>query len=154
MRSEHRIHIRSAVVNDAAQIAQWQVAMALETEAMELKPDVVLAGVKHVFAQKNIGEYLIGEVDSKPVACTLLLNEWSDWRCGNVLWIHSLYVEPKFRRCGLFTALYDHIKGNVERNDALRGIRLYVDRSNQNAIATYTSLGMDGAHYQLFEWMK
>lgn len=148
------ISIRSAVVNDAERIANWQIAMALETEGMRLKPEVVLAGVKHVFAHPEIGEYLIAMVDGTPAACTLLLREWSDWRCGNVLWIHSLYVEPKFRRSGLFTALYSYIKNNVERDDALRGIRLYVDRSNQNAIATYSKIGMDGSHYQLYEWMK
>ena len=34
------------------------------------------------------------------------------------------------------------------------GIRLYVDKTNHNALKTYSSLGMNGEHYSMFEWMK
>jgi hypothetical protein len=42
----------------------------------------------------------------------------------------------------------------VNADDSLRGIRLYVDRRNVRAQEVYTRLGMNGEHYQVFEWMK
>jgi ribosomal protein S18 acetylase RimI-like enzyme len=148
------IQVRKATPDDAESIARWQLAMALETENFKLDPKTVLAGVRHVFAEKNIGEYLIGMREGVPVACMLLLREWSDWRCGTLLWIHSLYVEPVARRSGIFRLMYDFVKNSVEADSKLRGIRLYVDKTNHAAIATYTNIGMDGSHYQTFEWMK
>jgi len=50
--------------------------------------------------------------------------------------------------------MYNHVKQVVERDDDLRGIRLYVDRRNTGAQEVYTRLGMNGEHYQVFEWMK
>jgi ribosomal protein S18 acetylase RimI-like enzyme len=46
------------------------------------------------------------------------------------------------------------VKALAERDEAVRGIRLYVDRRNTRAQQVYTRLGMDGEHYQVFEWMK
>jgi predicted GNAT family acetyltransferase len=42
----------------------------------------------------------------------------------------------------------------VRGDDSVKGIRLYVDRRNASAQAVYTRLGMNGEHYQVFEWMK
>ncbi len=42
----------------------------------------------------------------------------------------------------------------AKNNDNIGGIRLYVDKSNISAQKTYTKVGMNGEHYQLFEWMK
>lgn len=149
-----RVSVRKATVEDVSSIARWQLAMASETEELKLSLDTVTPGVRHVFAHPEIGEYLIGCIDGKAVGCLLLLNEWSDWRCGTVLWIHSLYVEREFRRFGIFKSMYQHVKQRVESDATLRGIRLYVDRSNQPAVQTYTKIGMNGDHYQTFEWMK
>lgn len=146
--------VRSATIQDADDIARWQIAMAYETEGMQLDAATVLAGVKHVFAHPDIGDYMIGCIDDKPVACLLLLREWSDWRCGTVLWIHSLYVEKTYRRTGIFKAMYDRVRSRVADDSSLRGIRLYVDKTNATALKTYSSIGMDGNHYQTFEWMK
>lgn len=149
-----KLSVRPATIQDAGDIARWQVAMASETEGMQLHLDTVSAGVNHVFAHPEIGEYLIGCVDDKAVACLMLLREWSDWRCGTVLWIHSLYVEKAHRRSGIFRAMYERIRSRVADDSSLRGIRLYVDKRNTTALKTYADLGMDGSHYQTFEWMK
>jgi len=39
-------------------------------------------------------------------------------------------------------------------DEGVSGIRLYVDKTNTNAIKVYNSVGMDGEHYRVFEWMK
>jgi len=80
--------------------------------------------------------------------------EWSDWRNGTVLWIQSVYVDLLFRKRGVYAALYSHIKVLVADDKSLKGIRLYVDESNQKAMEVYARLGMNGEHYRVFEWMK
>lgn len=140
--------------SDLETIAHWQVAMALESEGMKLNLATVLRGVSHVFENSVIGFYVMAEIDSKPAGCTLVLSEWSDWRAGYVLWIHSVYTAPEFRRQGVFRAIYSFLKAKVEEDSSLRGLRLYVDKSNQAAIDTYHKLQMNGDHYHLFEWMK
>jgi RimJ/RimL family protein N-acetyltransferase len=42
----------------------------------------------------------------------------------------------------------------AQADESIRGIRLYVDRRNTRAQQVYTRLGMNGEHYQVFEWMK
>ena len=84
----------------------------------------------------------------------MITYEWSDWRNGNVWWIQSVYVVPEFRGQRVYAGLYEHVQALVEADDALRGIRLYVDRRNVAAQQVYTRLGMNGEHYQVFEWMK
>jgi hypothetical protein len=42
----------------------------------------------------------------------------------------------------------------VEADASLGGLRLYVDKRNISAQIVYESLGMNGEHYQLYEWLK
>jgi hypothetical protein len=50
--------------------------------------------------------------------------------------------------------MYNQVKQLVENDAGTAGIRLYVDLSNKNAIEVYNSVGMDGDHYKVFEWMN
>jgi ribosomal protein S18 acetylase RimI-like enzyme len=61
---------------------------------------------------------------------------------------------PAARRRGVFRALYQHVRKLGTGNPALLGLRLYVDKRNARAQKVYESLGMNGQHYQVFEWMK
>jgi GNAT superfamily N-acetyltransferase len=148
------IQIRSAERKDHQFIATSQVAMAFETEQLKLDPIIVEKGVMAVLNDSNKGEYFIAEIDHEPVACLLTIPEWSDWRNGTVLWIHSVYVLPQARKFGVFKALYHHLKDKVQESAYLRGLRLYVDKSNKKAQDVYTKLGMTNHHYELYEWMK
>lgn len=148
------IEVHVATREDVGTIANWQMAMAFETEQMRLDPDTVRRGVTHIFDYPETGYYLIAKIDGLPVACTLVLYEWSDWRAGCVLWIHSVYVVPEKRQSGVFRSIYRHLETLVADDTSLRGLRLYVDKSNHAAIRTYTSLGMRSDHYELFERMK
>ena len=147
------VNVRSAVLEDLALIVAFQQEMASETEEMSLDPDVLSDGVRAVILDPIKGEYLIAEMDEEPVGCLLTVREWSDWRNGEVIWIHSLYVTPEVRRKGVFKQLYVHLRHMVETDDELKGLRLYVHRDNILAQSAYRSLGMDGDHYRLFEWM-
>jgi len=145
---------RFAQQSDRDVIVDFQVAMALETEGVELDREICTRGVGAVLGDGSLGRYYVGHSFGGVVASLLVTYEWSDWRNGMVWWIQSVYVTPEMRGKGVYAGLYNHVKQVVERDDDLRGIRLYVDRRNTGAQEVYTRLGMNGEHYQVFEWMK
>lgn len=148
------LNCRKAQPADHATITRFQLAMALETEKLSLDPEICSRGVRAVFDDPRKGAYYVCEKDGRIVASLLILPEWSDWRNGEVWWIHSVYVLPEERGGGAFRKLYEHIQGLVRADDQLRGLRLYVDKTNVSAQSVYRKLGMTDEHYYLFEWMK
>lgn len=148
------IKIRPGLLFDVDVIADFQIKMAFETENIKLDPPTVTLGVSAVFDDPSKGKYWLAEVDGNVVGCLLTVPEWSDWRNGTVLWIHSVYVHPDFRKHGVYKMLYGHLKQMVSESRDLRGLRLYVDKTNEKAQKVYEALGMNGEHYHLYEWMK
>ena len=146
--------IRQANLSDSINIVKFQLAMALETEQLELDQPTVVKGVAAVMADASKGMYYVAEVNGQVVGSLMTTFEWSDWRNGTVLWIQSVYVQPEFRKRSVFSALYKHIMTMVAANTELRGIRLYADKTNTSAHDVYEHLGMSAEHYQMFEWMK
>jgi predicted GNAT family acetyltransferase len=145
---------RPATLNDIPIIVDFQIAMALETEGISLNREVCAAGVRQVFERSALGRYYVGEKDGRVVAALMITYEWSDWRNGIVWWIQSVFVVPEARRQGMYAGLYGYIRTLVESDPDVCGLRLYVDRRNTAAQQVYARLGMDGGHYQVFEWMK
>ena len=145
---------RKATPADIPVIVEFQIAMALETEHLKLDEQVCREGVRAVFGEPSLGQYYVGEKDGRVVSSTLITYEWSDWRNGLVWWIQSVYVIPEARKKGIYAGLYAHIKNLAQADVRVRGVRLYVDRRNTVAQQVYTRLGMNGDHYQVFEWMK
>jgi GNAT superfamily N-acetyltransferase len=148
------IKIREASVKDAPVIVDFQLAMAKETENLKLDFQTVTSGVNKIFSEPFIGKYFIAEEGNKVIASLLTLYEWSDWRNGQVIWIHSVFVIKEFRRQGVFREMYAHLKTFVGQNESFKGLRLFVDKSNTSAMKVYESLGMNSEHYALYEWMK
>ncbi len=145
---------RDANVGDSPAIVEFQLAMAMETERMGLDRAICSAGVAAVFADPTKGRYFVAELDGRVVASLMITFEWSDWRNGNVWWIQSVYVDPEKRGGGIFGGLYRHVQELARQDSSVRGLRLYVDKRNARAKAVYSRLGMNGEHYQVFEWMK
>ena len=155
-----RIVIREAVASDASLLAQWAVAMALETEDKALDPGTVLAGVSAGLGDPAKARYFIavataltggGETFAAPVGTLMLTREWSDWRNGDWWWIQSVYVEPGYRRRGILSALYRDVEQRARQTDGVIGLRLYVERGNATAQQTYGALGMVDAGYRIYE---
>lgn len=145
---------RDATPADAESIADFQQAMARETEDLELDRTVLSRGVAAVFGDASLGRYFVAESEGRVVGSLMITYEWSDWRAGMVWWIQSVYVPAAHRRRGIYAGLYRHVKAMVESDPSLRGIRLYVEKDNTVAQQVYANLGMDGEHYRMFEWMK
>jgi ribosomal protein S18 acetylase RimI-like enzyme len=84
----------------------------------------------------------------------MITTEWSDWRNGNFWWIQSVYVKPKYRRQGVYRSLHEFVREIADKDPAVCGFRLYVERENAVARETYRSLGMRETSYRLFEDLK
>ena len=148
------ISYRDARRGDAPAIIEFQRAMARETEELELDRDTVTRGVQGVFDDAARGRYFVAEAGGETIGSLMITFEWSDWRNGMVWWIQSVYVVPEMRGQRVYAGLYEHVKRLAQGDERIRGIRLYVDRRNTRAQQVYTRLGMNGEHYQVFEWMK
>ena len=156
----HPLRIRDAHAADAPLLAEWAAAMAWETEHKRLDARTVLAGVQTGIADPSRARYLVAmrdaplagdEVLCVPVGTLMLTREWSDWRNGEWWWIQSVYVPDAHRRQGVFAALYRHVEQQARDTGGVAGLRLYVERDNENAQRTYRALGMDDAGYRIFE---
>ncbi|MGD1951307.1 MAG: GNAT family N-acetyltransferase [Leptolyngbyaceae cyanobacterium] len=148
------INIRRAQLSDASAIANFNQAMAWETENKKLISEVILAGVTSLFENPSRGFYIVAEIDAKVVACLMITTEWSDWRNGLFWWVQSVFVLPDYRRRGIYRRMYQFIKDLANREPNVCGFRLYVEKDNVRAQSTYTTLGMSQSPYFLFEELK
>ena len=132
-------------------IADFNLRLAQETEDLRLDPACVRAGVEALLKDPGKGIYYLAE-DERAVAGQLMITfEWSDWRNGNIWWLQSVYVEPRFRRAGVFRALFRHVQQSAARSPDVWGLRLYMHAENARARASYERLGMKQTQYQVFE---
>ena len=137
------------------QMVDCQVAMALETENLKLNHEIVTKGMTEVINNSTRGKYYLAlDKSNNLMGMLFTLSEWSDWRCAEVLWIHSVYIKPDYRGKKIYKDMYLHLQQIVETNDQFAGLRLYVDKTNNKAKAVYEKLGMSDEHYSLYEWLK
>lgn len=171
--------VRKATLDDVETMVQMQLAMAHETEKITLDRAIVERGIRYPLEHSNVADYYVTECEGKSstegevggneesgngeeanpkkkkiVAMLMTTFEWSEWRAGSILWIQSVFVVPEHRRRGIFNIMYSYLKSVVEASDLYTGIRLYVEETNDQAIATYEKVGMKQEHYRLMKWMK
>jgi ribosomal protein S18 acetylase RimI-like enzyme len=143
--------IRRADPRDAAVIAEFNQRMARETEHKTLDPAVLGRGVARVFADPARGFYLVAEAGGEVVGQLMVTYEWSDWRDGWFWWVQSVYVREDRRRHGVFRDLYAELLRQARSAGDVVGVRLYVEKDNTRAQATYQHLGMGDAGYLVWE---
>lgn len=148
------ITIRHATMADVAIIVEYNCRLARETEGKELDPPTVTAGVSAAVADPTrYGPYYLACDGDDVVGQLQITLEWSDWRNGWFWWVQSVYVRADHRGRGVFTALYRHVRATAQTAGNVIGIRLYVERDNHPAQATYAKLGMEVAPYWIMqEW--
>lgn len=146
-----KYQISKALPSDAQSIARFQVDMAAESEGTSLNFDVALKGVTEGLNDVSKGTYIVARNENGGVIASLMLTrEWSDWNCSWYWWIQSVYVQPQYRRQGVYRSMYNLVKDMAKEAD-VACVRLYVDRTNTQGLSTYTALGMKESHYLLFE---
>lgn len=146
--------VREARITDMPSLLDFQLKMALETENVQLEIQPLTQGMTRLLKDPGKGKYYVAEESGEIVGCLMTTFEWSEWRCGIILWIQSVYVAAPWRKKGVFKKMYQHVQQLVSDDPDLKGIRLYVDKTNAVAQKVYSGLGMNGEHYTVFEWMK
>ena len=145
------VRVRRAKASDASIIADFNFAIAKETEHLELDRKRLLSGVKALLRDRSKGFYIMAMAGDRVVGQLMITYEWSDWRNATFWWIQSVYVAPEFRGAGIFTALYRHIEDGARKRKSVCGLRLYVEHANARAQKTYERLGMKKAEYGMYE---
>lgn len=143
--------VRAAVAADLADLCRFNAAMARETESLELDTRTLEKGVALGLADPSRARYFVAECAGQTAGCLMLTLEWSDWRAGFWWWIQSVYVEPRFRRRGVYRALHTHVAELAASVADVVGLRLYVERANTGAQQTYEALEMHDSRYLVFE---
>jgi len=145
------IDIRNATRDDVVFLRDCNIAMAYESEQKQLAPEVLTRGIVAVFDHPERGFYIVAERGGERVGSLLITHEWSDWRNGGWWWIQSVYVMPDARRSGVFRSMYREIDARARKTAGVIGLRLYVEKENTRAQATYAALGMEPAYYSLYQ---
>lgn len=147
----NHIQVRQARSTDVETIARYNIALCRETEGRELDPGTVNQGVSRFVSEGNRGRYFVAEIDGQVVGQAAHTFEWSDWRNGEIWWIQSVYVHPDFRSQGVFRALFRHVEELGGADVDCCGIRLYMEKENETARASYQRLGFSETGYVVFE---
>ncbi len=155
MPSLDHLNVRLAKPEDAATIASFSAAMALETEGRRLDLDRLHEGTRAILNSPELGFFMVAEVkqadDSQLLGQLMITYEWSDWRNGVFWWIQSVYVDPAWRRKGVYRIMYNYTLTRAKSDPQVCGIRLYVERENLIAQAVYKRVGLAPSGHTVYE---
>ena len=152
MSNQHEIpQVRLASRDDLFDIVPFNISMALETEDIALNNEEITQGVQAVFDDSHLGRYCVATINNQIVGSLLLTTEWSDWHNKYYWWIQSVYVNPQYRRSGVYKTLYEFVCNSAKEHRDVYAIRLYVDVNNKIAQQVYNNLGMHKSNYDMFE---
>jgi GNAT superfamily N-acetyltransferase len=129
----NQLIIRAANLDDVESIITFSAAMALETENRQLNVARLREGTLS----------LIGQL--------MITYEWSDWRNGVFWWIQSVYVDPAWRRRGVFRRIHEAVVSQAKADVKVCGLRLYVEQDNHTAEAVYQRVGLKRSVYKVYE---
>ncbi|KAL2645260.1 hypothetical protein R1flu_012847 [Riccia fluitans] len=148
------VSLRQAEEDDIPILLKFQLNLAQETEDLKLDRAVLEQGLKALFADPSKGRYYVATEGEEIVGCYMITFTWSPLDNGTVWWLQSVYVKQSHRKNGVFRKMYDSLKSIVEQDASVPGLRLYVDLTNESAQKVYSSVGMAGGRYKLFEYLK
>jgi ribosomal protein S18 acetylase RimI-like enzyme len=149
------LNIRRAGPEDVATIASFSAAMAHETEGRRLDLDRLHLGTIALIEAPARGFFMVAELeqadDRRLLGQLMVTYEWSDWRNGVFWWIQSVYVDPAWRRNGVYRRLHDTVVEMGKADQKMCGIRLYVARDNRAAQTVYRRVGLTRSMYDVYE---
>lgn len=150
MDGDSTLVVRPARLDDAPGIVGFNHRLALETEQKELDRATLAAGVEAILRDARLGSYFVAVAGERIVGQLAVTAEWSDWRNGAIWWLQSVFVDEAWRGRGVFTRLLNEVSA-LARERGVIGLRLYVERHNGRAQATYLRSGFRDAGYAVME---
>jgi ribosomal protein S18 acetylase RimI-like enzyme len=155
MRLAGQLIIRQASHTDLESIVAFSAAMAQETEGRKLDEARLREGTRSLLDSPAYGFFMVAEAqhaDPPQLVGQLMITfEWSDWRNGLFWWIQSVYVDPAWRRQGVFRRMHNVVVSQAKANPKVCGIRLYVEQNNRTAKAVYQHVGLAQSTYKVYE---
>jgi GNAT superfamily N-acetyltransferase len=145
------VHVRPATEADLDVLVAFNRAMAEETEDLGLDVERLRAGMRRALGDPERGRYSVAVLEGEVVGALMVTREWSDWRDAWFWWIQSVYVAPRARRRGVYSALHRAVLESARRAGDVCGVRLYVENANRTAQEAYERLGMHAARYVMYE---
>ena len=151
----HQLTVRPADTEDVDAIVTFSAAMAWETEQRRLDEARLREGTLSLLRTPSRGFFMVAELreSGRPllVGQLMITYEWSDWRNGVFWWLQSVYVDPPWRRRGVFRRLHNAVMASAQAARDVCGVRLYVDQDNQTAQTVYQHLGLSASAYRVYE---
>ena len=151
----HHLTVRSATTGDVDSLVAFSAAMARETEQRELDEVRLREGTLSLLSMPSHGFFMVAEVREsdhpKVVGQLMITYEWSDWRNGVFWWIQSVYVDPAWRRRGVFRRMHGEVMVLAKAAPNVCGVRLYVENGNLTAQSVYQRLGLSPSAYRVYE---
>ena len=146
-------HIRVARLDDIDRLVAFSQSMALETEGRRLEADRLQRGTRALLNSTIHGFFLVAEQPqtNQVVGQLMITYEWSDWRNASFWWIQSVYVDPAYRRQGIFRKMHAKVIERAKADPGVCGVRLYVESENSVAQDVYRRVGLKPSSYSIFE---
>ena len=147
--------VRRAGSDDVEALVAFSSAMAWETEHRRLDATRLREGTQTLLSTPSLGFFMVTEVRESDrcvvVGQLMITYEWSDWRNGVFWWIQSVYVEPAWRRQGVFRRMHEAVLSLAKADPKVCGIRLYVEQNNHIAETVYRHVGLALSAYKVYE---
>lgn len=157
MISADQLRIRPATVQDVDVLTTFSAAMAWETEHRRLDLARLRLGTQAVIDRPEQGQYYVADLhrnapaDTVTVGQLLITYEWSDWRNAQFWWIQSVYIDPAWRRQGVYRAMHQAVMALAQSRADVCGVRLYVEGDNTVAQGVYERVGLTPSTYRIYE---
>jgi GNAT superfamily N-acetyltransferase len=151
----NQLIIRAANLDDVESIITFSAAMALETENRQLNVARLREGTLSLLNTPSYGFFMVAEIGNgeqrRLIGQLMITYEWSDWRNGVFWWIQSVYVDPAWRRRGVFRRIHEAVVSQAKADVKVCGLRLYVEQDNHTAEAVYQRVGLKRSVYKVYE---
>jgi len=153
MTNQQEWNIRPGRLADVERLVAFSQAMALETEGRRLDTDRLQRGTRALLNSTIHGFFLVAEQSqtNQVVGQLMITYEWSDWRNASFWWIQSVYVDPAWRRQGVFRNMHAQVIERARADPSVCGVRLYVESENRIAQEVYRKVGLKPSSYAVFE---
>ena len=138
------ISARKATFSDSEIIVRFNSMLAQEMENKALDLIQLKSGVDAVLAATDEGRgfYVVAEISSQPVGVLHVTYEWSPWRNATFWWLNNVFVEPEWRRKGVYTRMHHFVEQLTNSYQQVCGIRRFTSADNYTAKQAYEKLGM------------